>query len=93
MELISQRVAAGLDINPSKFAKARLSRTAPSPSVDVAESSSPRPKHRNSQPKDMSDRWKQLGSAIDSSKSFLQEGKHLLSRMQVRLDPKFLWYS
>jgi hypothetical protein len=88
MEMISLRVAAGQEIKPSKLAKSRLSQAAPSPGAGLAESGSPRPKHRfnvkSNQPKDTSERWKEVGNAIGSGKSFLQEGKRLLSNIQVR---------
>lgn len=89
MELISQRVAAGEEITPSNFTKSRLSQAAPSPSAELSEGGSPRPKHqfnvKSNQPKNTPESWKRAGSAIGSGKTLLQEGKRLLSNVQVRL--------
>ncbi|KAF9453830.1 hypothetical protein P691DRAFT_693994 [Macrolepiota fuliginosa MF-IS2] len=85
MKIISQRVTAGLEINPSKFTK-----KSKAPVTDISTNSGAYEQEsrelsvhaESDRHKVVSERWKQVGNAIDTGKSLLRDGRRLLSEIQ-----------
>jgi len=85
MKIISQRVAAGLEINPSKFtkkSKAPVTDILTNPRAHEQELQGPGVHTEPDHHKVVSERWKRVGNAIDTGKSLLRDGKRLLSEVQ-----------
>lgn len=88
MEMISGRVAAGLEISPSKFAKeARISHPDPPPYPENEQNLTAireRSNAKGNQPRDISRHLKRMGRALDSGKSLLHDGKRFITKIPVR---------
>jgi hypothetical protein len=78
MEMISQRIAAGLEISPSKFAKSSGTKlaVASEPNVSGSEPNLTALRERRTT-------INRMGQAIDSGKSLLYDGKRFFTKMPV----------
>lgn len=78
MEMISQRIDAGLEISPSKFKRSSGTKLAPAsdPSVSGSERNLTTVQERGST-------MDRMGQAINSGKSFLYDGKRFLTKVPV----------
>jgi hypothetical protein len=86
MQLISKRVAAGLEIKPSRFAKGKTPSEPPPQYSPLSEGSTPpaaQPDDKSNRIKVMTGSVKGVGKALDAGKSLLQGGRQFISMMQA----------
>lgn len=83
MQLISQRIALGLDVKPTKIQNRKRNRSQTLNSLDTLTGETNRPGHKQSQSDDKSVDWKKWSDRVAFGKSLATDGKRLLTNQRV----------